>query len=253
MGSTRSTAITESPMSSTSQPFDRAALARCDRSLLGRGRWPKATLWRVRVGNEDWVVKDFSERGMVARSLFGAFLLRREFRALKRVAGVKGVPAGTFRVDRHALAYRYVPGRPLATIHEDFLPPELFEALERTLREVHTRGIVHLDIRNCRNVIVNDRNEPVLLDFEAHLDTRGWLASQRARLETFDLAGVYKHWHRAQSASLGPQRLAVLERMNRWRRMWVFRGLWFYPREAGKRLRRLRRRVSSGPGSDAQP
>jgi hypothetical protein len=226
-------------MPSTYPPFDRADLARAERTLLDRGRWPKAALWKVRVGNDEWVVKDFAERDILTRNLFGQLLLRRELRALQRVAGVKGVPSDVFRVDRHAFAYRFVPGRPLATIHQDELPTAIFEALEQTLRDVHARGIVHLDIRNCRNVIVDERNEPVLLDFESHLDTRGWLASQRERLETFDLAGVYKHWSRAKAASLGPQRLAVLERMNRWRRMWVFRGLWFYPRQARKMLRRL--------------
>lgn len=213
-----------------------------ERTLLGRGRWPKAALWKVRIGDELWVVKDFSERDILTRNVFGQLLLRRELSALQRVAGIGGVPSGVFRVDRHAFAYRFVPGRPLASIHQDQLPTELFEALEKTLREVHSRGIVHLDIRNCRNVIVDENNEPVLLDFESHLDTRGWLASQRERLETFDLAGVYKHWSRAKAATLGPERLAVLERMNRWRRMWVFRGLWFYPREARKLLRRLRGR-----------
>jgi hypothetical protein len=242
MRSPHSTAATRSVTSPALPPFGRAEFDRAERTLLGRGRWPKATLWRVRIGNDEWVVKDFSERDLVARGLFGRLLLRRELRALQRVAGIKGVPSDVFRIDRHAFAYRFVPGRPLASIHQDQLPTELFEALERTLRDVHARGIVHLDIRNCRNVIVNDRDEPVLLDFESHLDTRGWLSSQRERLETFDLAGVYKHWARAKAASLGPQRLAVLERMNRWRKMWVFRGLWYYPRQARKMLRRLRHR-----------
>jgi hypothetical protein len=225
--------------SSAPPPFTRADLERGERVLLGRGRWPKATLWKLRVGDEDWVVKDFAGRDFVARNLFGRLLLRRELAALERVAGIRGVPGGVFRVDRHAFAYRFVRGRPLATIHQDELPTELFEALERTLRDVHARGVVHLDIRNCRNVIVDERNQPVVLDFESHLRTGGWLAGQRERLETFDLAGVYKHWARAKPATLGPQRLAVLDRMNRWRKMWVFRSLWFYPRQARKALRRL--------------
>lgn len=253
MGSTRPSVIAKSSLSSMPRPFGRAELDRGERVLLGRGRWPKATLWRVRIGNEDWVVKDFAERDLLTRNLFGQLLLRRELSALLRVAGVKGVPSDVFRVDRHAFAYRFVPGRPLASIHQDFLPTELFEALERTLRDVHARGIVHLDIRNCRNVIVNDRNEPVLLDFESHLDTSGWLSSQRERLETFDLAGVYKHWARAKSTSLGAQRLAVLERMNRWRSMWIFRGVWFYPRKARKLLRRLRHRDADGSESESRP
>ena len=240
-------------MSSKPQPFGRADLAHCERAMLGSPRWPKANIWRVRIGGEDWIVKDFSERGFFARNFVGRNLLRRDLRALQRLAGIPGVPTGAFRVDRYALAYRFVPGRPLADIHQDDLPPELFAALEQTLRDVHARGIVHLDIRNCRNVIVNDRHEPVLLDYEAHLDTRRWPAGARARLERFDLAGVYKHWHRAQAASMGAERVEVLEHMNRWRKAWVFRGLRFYPREARKLLRRMLRQGRRGSGTEARP
>ena len=150
-------------------------------------------------------------------------------------------------------AYRFVPGRTLASIPGEELPPELFLALEATLRDVHARGIVHLDVRNCRNVIVTDRNEPVLLDFEAHLDTRGWLRGRHAGLERFDLAGVYKHWARAQPETLGPERREVLEQMNRWRKAWVFRGLWYYPRELGKLLRRVSSRIGSRGRQERRP
>jgi RIO-like serine/threonine protein kinase len=239
-------------MSSTRKPFGRAELTQAPRVLLNRGRWPKAEIWRVRVGDDEWVVKDFHPRGLAARLLVGASFVRRELRALQRLAGVPGVVQGAFGIDRYALAYRYVPGRPLATIRGADQPTELFVALERTLRDVHARGIVHLDIRNCRNVIVDERDEPVLLDFEAHVDTRGWPRGARERLERFDLAGVYKHWHRARPATLGPQRLEALERMNKWRKAWVFRGVWYYPRELRKLLRRWRHRVPGDSGPEAR-
>jgi hypothetical protein len=247
------TATTESNVPPAAPAFDRARYRRSERVLLGRGRWPKAEIWRVRIGGEDWIVKDFAARGFFARNLIGVPFIRRDLRALQRLAGVKGIPGGAFRVDRHALAYRFVPGRTLASIPGEELPTELFLALEATLRDVHARGIVHLDIRNCRNVIVTDRNEPVLLDFEAHLDTRGWLRGQRARFERFDRAGVYKHWMRARPETLGAERLEALEQMNRWRKAWVFRGLWFYPRELGKLLRRISRRIFNRERQERRP
>ena len=210
---------------------------------MSRGRWPKAELWRVSVGGEEWVVKDFRPRGFFTRHLIGALLARREARALQRLAGVPGVPAGAFLVDRFALAYRFVPGVPLATIPGREQQKELFEALEETMRQVHARGIAHLDIRNCRNVIVSEGNRPVLLDFESHLATGGVLSGLRGALERFDLGGVYKHWRRAKPATLGPEREALLEDMNRWRKAWVFRGMWFYPRELGKLRRRIAMRL----------
>jgi hypothetical protein len=38
------------------------------------------------------------------------------------------------------------------------------------------------------------------------------------------MAGVYKKWAVWQPQTLGPQRRAVLERMQHWRRFWVLRG-----------------------------
>ena len=247
------TTVSRSSVPPARHAFDRAEFLRSERILLGRGRWPKAEIWRARIGNEDWIVKDFAARGFLARNLIGVAFVRRDLRALQRLAGIKGVPGGAFRVDRHALAYRYAPGRPLATIDGPDQPPEIFMALEATLREVHARGIVHLDIRNCRNVIVNERNEPVLIDFEAHLDTGGWLRGVREWLERFDLAGVYKHWKRASPETLGPERTAVLEQMNRWRKAWVFRGLWYYPRGLGKLLRRIAGRTGRGERKEHRP
>jgi RIO-like serine/threonine protein kinase len=217
---------------------------------MSRGRWPKAELWRVSVGGEEWVVKDFRPRGFFTRHLIGALLARREALALQRLAGVPGVPAGAFLVDRFALAYRFVPGVPLASIPGREQPKELFEALEETMRQVHARGIAHLDIRNCRNVIVSEGNRPVLLDFESHLGTGGVLSGLRGALERFDLGGVYKHWRRAKPATLGPEREALLEDMNRWRKAWVFRGMWFYPRELGKLRRRIAARFDRGKESE---
>lgn len=240
------------PMAAALPPFTRAEFERSERVLLGRGRWPKSEVWRARIRGEDWVVKDFRPREFIGRHLVGVPFVRRDLRALQRLDGIPGVPPGGFRVDRYALAYRFLPGRPLANVPLKEQPQEFFLALERTLKAVHERGIVHLDIRNCRNVLINERNEPVLIDFEAHLDTTGWLRGQRERLERFDLAGAYKHWHRALPSAMGAERVELLERMNRWRKAWVLRGLWYYPRSAGKALRKLLRRAPGDTKHEAR-
>ena len=39
-----------------------------------------------------------------------------------------------------------------------------------------------------------------------------------------DLSGIYKKWQRWQPDTLGDERLALLDRLNRWRRWWLLRG-----------------------------
>lgn len=241
------------PDSPAARPFTRDEFARAERSLLSQGRWPKASVWRARLCGDDWIVKDFSARGWLTRVLVGAFLVRREARALALLDGLPGVPPGGFAVDRYALAYRFTPGRPLASIRAREQPPALFPLLERTLQAIHARGVIHLDIRNRRNVIVTDAGGIVLIDFESAVNTRALPAWLRGALERFDLGGAYKHWAFASPDTLGEERRQLMERSGRWRRLWVLRGFWFYPREARKLVNRWLGRRKQRPAGGERP
>ncbi len=229
----------QAPALAETTRFGRGDFERAERVPLSRGGWPKSTVWKAQIDGEPWVVKDFRRRGFFTRNLFGVLLVHREARALSRLDGLPGVPAGGFAIDRHALAYRFVPARPLSAISARDQPVELFRALERTLQAVHARGIVHLDIRNGRNVLVTEAGEPLLIDFESHLDTSGWLRWAREALERFDLGGAYKHWAKAKPETLGEHRRQVYAQTNRWRRAWVFRGARYFPRQGRKLTDRL--------------
>jgi RIO-like serine/threonine protein kinase len=205
-------------------PFTRAEFERGERTVLNAGRWANAVVYRLARPDGEWVVKDFAPRHWLVRATIGAFLVGRETRALSRLAGVDGVPGDAFRLDRHALACRYLRGTPLHQTDDRPPPPAFFEAFEALMGRIHARGLVHLDNRNARNVIVRDDGSPGLIDFQSYLAT-GWLPQRwRRGIERFDLAGVYKHWYGRWPDTLGRERLDILERMNRRRRLWVLRG-----------------------------
>jgi RIO-like serine/threonine protein kinase len=206
------------------RPITREQLEREPGQVISPGRWANAVLSLRRSDGEQWVVKDFRARSFVVRNTIGRFLIRRELQALGKVAGLNGVPADAFRVDPHALAYRFIPGTPLTQAVEERKSAEFFAAFEHALAEVHTRGIVHLDVRNGRNVLVTEGGRAALIDFQSHLGTTRLPRAMRAWMERFDMAGVYKHWERHHPQSLGETRAALLAGMNRWRRLWPFRG-----------------------------
>lgn len=205
--------------------FSRAQFEQAPGAVLSRGRWANAVLYVHRHGAEHWVVKDFRPRSFAVRNTIGRLLISREMRALGRLAGVAGVPSGAFRLDAHALAYRFVSGVPLNDADLGASAADFFTQLERLLSEVHALGgILHLDVRNGRNVLVSERGEPVLLDFQSHLGT-GWMPARLRRwAEQFDLAGVYKHWERRSPETLGEARARLLAQVNWWRRFWPLRG-----------------------------
>ncbi|MGH8620703.1 MAG: hypothetical protein ACRET3_01085 [Burkholderiales bacterium] len=212
---------------STSEPapFTREQFEQAPPEVLSRGRWANAVLNLHRHHGERWVVKDFRPRAFAVRNTIGRLLIRREMRALRRLAGVTGVPAGAFRLDAHALAYVFVPGVPLNQADLGRRAVDFFTRLERLLGEVHAvGGIVHLDVRNGRNVLVTEQGGPVLLDFQSHVGTRWMPAPLRRWAERLDLAGVYKHWERRSPETLGESRRGLLARANWWRRLWPLRG-----------------------------
>jgi RIO-like serine/threonine protein kinase len=208
-----------------SAPFTRAQFEHARGEVLSRGRWANAVLYLHRHEGGRWVVKDFRSRTFAVRNSIGRLLIRREMHALRKLAGIAGVPSGAFRLDAHALAYGFVPGVTLNHADLGARAADFFARLERLLGEVHAAGgILHLDVRNARNVLVSERGEPVLIDFQSHIGT-GWMPARLRRwAERFDLAGVYKHWERMSPETMGEARAGVLARVNWWRRFWVLRG-----------------------------
>jgi hypothetical protein len=204
--------------------FDRAALAPAERRLLRDGRFANARVERVRLDGLDWIFKDFASRAFFVRHTVGRFLLGREVRALRRLEGLPGIPAQAFRVDAFSMAARFVPGRALADTPDGPFSTDFLLALESLLQQVHARGIVHLDTRGGGNLLIQPDGTPGIIDFQAALSTRWMPRALRGWLEDMDLSGIYKKWARWQPDTLGAERQAQLERLNRWRRWWLLRG-----------------------------
>jgi RIO-like serine/threonine protein kinase len=175
-------------------------------------------------------------------------MLTRELRALQALDGIAGMPPNPVRVDRYAIAYRFMPGRTLRRIKGTPPSGPFFEQLEAAVKAMHCRGWVHLDLRNARNVIERDDGAPGLLDFQSALQTRYLLPPFRRLLERVDLSGVYKHWCKYAPESLGMERAGVLRRQLRLRNLWLLRGYSWRPRrhKLRKRERELLARTDDG-------
>lgn len=220
------TRIQERPgVPATEDAFTRSELDRGAGRRLHEGRWANAVVYLCEHAGTTWVVKDFRPRAWLVRNIIGRLLVRREIGALRKLAGLPGTPQGAFRVDAFALAYRFVPGRGLRRAPAAAVGPEFFPALERNIRAMHAHaGIVHLDMRNADNILVTDAGEPVIIDFQSHVGL-GWMPGPLRRFALrVDHAAIYKHWARLHPATLGPDRAAVLDRINELRPLWALRG-----------------------------
>jgi len=204
--------------------FSRKDIELTDAAFLNRGRWGNADLYRHRAEGRDWVVKDFRHCPPFVRHLWGAVMVHRELLALRRLDGIDGLPQGAFRLDRYALCYEFMPGVTLAEATPEQTPPAFFEALEDMVKQMHARGVCHLDIRYRRNILVLSNGSPGLIDFQSHLSATRAPAALRRWLEAADLSGVYKHWHGRHPGTITQDRLALLEAADRRRQWWVFKG-----------------------------
>ena len=156
--------------------------------------------------------------------MIAPFLLGRELSILSRLRDVGSIVPESFRIDRYAMAVTYMEGDSIGRVDRSLMTPVFLEAFEKLLAEMHRRGVVHLDVRSAGNVMIRPDGSPGLIDFQASLYT-GWMpACLRRLLEDFDRSGALKKWLKYCPDAMGEERRRELERINKLRRFWIFRG-----------------------------
>ena len=71
---------------------------------------------------------------------------------------------------------------------------------------MHARNLVHLDIRNRRNILVTDDGKPSLLDFQSCLNLERIPNFFHNILIDIDFSGVYKNWYKVKPRLLDDKR-----------------------------------------------
>jgi tRNA A-37 threonylcarbamoyl transferase component Bud32 len=140
--------------------------------VLARGSCYAADIVRYEVDGEQVVVKDFANKPAFWRNTVGRLLTWREAVVLEELEGMDGVPQYRGRPDRWSVAMTYVRGRPAICAYGD-MPKEtrqaFLAALAAQVEEMHSRGVVHLDLRHRSNLLVADDGRPVVTDFASGL------------------------------------------------------------------------------------
>ncbi|MHC4788633.1 MAG: phosphotransferase [Planctomycetota bacterium] len=207
----------------------RADLAGLAVSPIRRGVPHKPDLLVYEAGDERIVLKDYSAKRGVLREVLGVIFTAREARALKALRGLEGVPQFRGRPDRHSVAMTFVDGRRAVKSDPELQGNERFaRELEQTIRRMHARGVVHLDLKHRSNLMVSGDGHPVVLDFESALCFRtGWFGGRWAvrLLGQLDWLAV-QNWKRRlcpQALSASDMRKARLAR--RLRGWWIPRRI----------------------------
>jgi RIO-like serine/threonine protein kinase len=122
----------------------------------------KAEVFLEERGGHRVVVKTIARRRGIARAV-AAFLLHREARMLRRVAGSPGVPALLEATD-DSLVLEWKQGDTLFARRKSGVSPETGARIEEVVAALHARGFAHGDIGR-RDVLVAADGSVALLDF----------------------------------------------------------------------------------------
>jgi serine/threonine protein kinase len=190
---------------------------------LTKGNFGKSDLIRVEVKDQTLMVKDIRRKMFFFRWTLGLWLIHKEWKIYSQLSGIRGVPMAVERIDRFSFAMEFVQGKPVE--RGDTLLPSFFFDLERLLREVHSRGVVHLDLRHKGNILRSEKGEPFLIDFNSSFSFKGKGLLRRflfPLLRWVDYGGLLKLKQKVSPSLMTREELSFLKRFNLLRKLWIF-------------------------------
>lgn len=113
------------------------------------------------------VEKTYRDRPLPVRTA-GRLLVQWEAFIYGKIQGIRGIPSVVPGSDAYTLTTSFMGGHNLRT--RGIIPHRTyFDRLERLIDDVHSRGVIHLDMRNRRNYGMDDQGEPYLVDFASSI------------------------------------------------------------------------------------
>ena len=186
------------------------------RVLRDKGRFLSPVITLVSHEGRPAVLKDYHSKNPVTNVL-APILVRREFKILRHLEGIRGIPRAYAVVGRMGLLMEYIEGKTLGKYRAGELPDAFFGLFRDTVHAMHRRGVVHLDLRQKKNIMVSD-GHPWLLDFANAVRARGF----SAELKAVDESALLKFKKRNFPHLLTGKDRKALEGHRFLRRFWVF-------------------------------
>ena len=142
------------------------------KSKLPVARGHQGDLYAAEMNGHRLIVK--SAHGNFLSSWIRRRMLRREHRAYDRLKDVQGIPRCFGIYDGRYLVLEAIRGQTLRNaIVED--PERFYRMLFEIIEAMHSRGVAHGDLTRKDNILVDEENRPILVDFGvSSIFRRGW-------------------------------------------------------------------------------
>ena len=187
-----------------------------DRVLRDKGGFLSPVVSVVDHEGHPAVLKDYRKKNALTRGLLAPSLVKREFAVLRHLEGIPGIPKAYAIVEKRALLIEYVEGRTINKFKAGELPDLVYERLCGLVHAMHGRGVVHLDLRQRKNILIaGDR--PWLIDFANAL--KGKLTT---KLRSVDESALLKFKQRNWPQLVTDADREVLKSHKFLRKFWIF-------------------------------
>jgi hypothetical protein len=143
----------------------------------------------IQRSGQSVVEKTYRGKALPVR-LLGRFLIFWERFIYSKLQGIEGIPDLMQCPDRLTIITRFMGG---TNLKDSSAAPEgpYFDSLKSLIALMHSRGVIHLDLRNRRNYGIDNEGRPYLVDFATCLYLP-WSGRIRRILEAIDWMGFLK-------------------------------------------------------------
>jgi tRNA A-37 threonylcarbamoyl transferase component Bud32 len=214
---------------------------------LSPERWYKPEVRPVTVRGVPCLVKDFRRRPLPWRLTVGRFVIEREATIYRALRGVPGVPRFFGQFDADSFLVARIDGRDLSTFRKKEISPDFIDRLGALVSSLHARGVVHWDLRQRKNILVDRGGAPWLIDFASSVRfPRGSCLLRWAG--TSDRSGVAKLREKYAPETLTDEdrALLALDRLRPFRRARKTRRAEAKAKRKAERQAAKRRRSATG-------
>ena len=186
----------------------------------------RADVFLLEYEGELAVLKDYSHSNKGFSLLLAPYLIFREAKSLGKLDGVKGVPRLLKKVSSRAILMEYLSAERIREVQNTLNWPEFISNTEALIINLHQRGVVHGDLRNATNILVDDDQLPVFVDFVSAVH-RGYRYNPFSYMLftlclKIDRSAIYKLKQKyapeliEQNEEISNLKAGLLERVARW-------------------------------------